>query len=160
MKTIKINLVLFVALFSFSASIFANSNPPAKEATTYAYLKFENLTSGNSQDSKHKDWIPILFIENENAIRNGLPIKQLTMVLELDKSTTKLQEACANGKVFPAMEIVETTRPGLEGRPMCYLKYKLERVHIKEVKTNTRDPRNPKTRLVLTFQAIQVGNER
>ena len=157
MKKVKILYVLFAAFFSISATIFANPNPPEKVATHYAYLKLENLTTGEAQDSRHKDWIPILFIENENAIGSGLLIKQLTMVLELDKSSTKLQEACANGRVFPAMEVMETTRPGLEGRPMCYLKYKLERVQIKEVKTNTRDPRMPKTRIVLNFEALRLG---
>ncbi|QOJ13398.1 MAG: type VI secretion system tube protein Hcp [Planctomycetia bacterium] len=104
-----------------------------------AYMKLGDI-KGESTDSDHKDWIiiesmssPIFRSVPEGAkdqqrARGETTLGDIVVVRQLDKSTTKLQEACANGTFFNEVEIHLCTTVKNKQEP--YLKYKLKNVIV------------------------------
>ncbi len=82
-----------------------------------------------TSDKDHKKWIDIQSMSTPMAAQ-GRPKSSAQGTLRLrghlDKSSTKLQEACANGTYFDEIEIAIPTNDKREP----YLKYKLERVFV------------------------------
>jgi len=103
---------------------------------------FFNLGSikGEATDEGHKDWIIIQSMSSpiHRSIPQGAKDQQRTkgettlgdivMVRQLDKSSTKLQEACANGTFYPTVEIHFCSTLGNKQEP--YLKYVLSDVVV------------------------------
>ena len=104
-----------------------------------AYLKLGDI-KGEASDSGHKDWVIIQSMSSPiyRSIPEGAKDHQRTkgettlgdiaIVRELDKSSTKLQEACANGTFYPEVEIHFCSTVGNKQEP--YLKYKLQNVVV------------------------------
>jgi type VI secretion system secreted protein Hcp len=99
-----------------------------------AYVKLGDI-KGEATDSDHKDWIIIQSMSSPifRSIPDGAKDQQRTkgettlgdvvVSRQLDKSSTKLQEACANGTFFKEVEIDFCTTVNNKQEP--YLKYKL-----------------------------------
>lgn len=99
-----------------------------------AFLKLDGI-QGEATDQGHKDWIIIqsMSASIHRSIPSGAKDQQRTkgetslgdiqLVRQLDKSSTKLQEACAAGKFFKTVEIEFCTVVKDKQEP--YLKYKL-----------------------------------
>ena len=100
-----------------------------------AYVKIGDI-KGEATDSGHKDW---LLIESMNSpihrtIAPGVKDNQrsrgetvlgdISIIRTLDKSSPKLAEACANGTLYPEVQIDLTTQFGKENR--TYLTYSLK----------------------------------
>ena len=100
-----------------------------------AFLKLGDI-KGEATDDGHKEWI---LIESMSApITRSIPagakdqqrtkgdtmLGDVVIVRQLDKSSTKLQEAAANGTFFPVAEIHLTTTVKNKQEP--YLVYKLK----------------------------------
>lgn len=104
-----------------------------------AYLKLGDI-KGEATDSGHKEWIiiqsmssPIMRSIPEGAkdhqrTKGETTLGDVVVVRELDKSSTKLQEACANGTFFTEVEIHFCSTVGNKQEP--YLKYKLHNVIV------------------------------
>ncbi len=100
-----------------------------------AFVKMGDI-KGEATDSAHKDWILIESMSSPiyRSIPQGAKDQQRTkgettlgdvvIVRQLDKSSTKLQEACANGTFFPEVEIHFCTTVKNKQEP--YLTYKLK----------------------------------
>jgi type VI secretion system secreted protein Hcp len=104
-----------------------------------AFVKLGDI-KGQATDAGHKDWI---IIESMSApIHRSIPanardqqrtqgstaLGDVVLVRELDKSSTKIQEACANGTFFPDVQIDLCATVGNNQEP--YLQYKLKNVII------------------------------
>lgn len=104
-----------------------------------AYVKIGNI-QGEATSEDHKDWI---IIESMSApIHRSLPqgakdmqrvrgetvLGDVVLVRELDKSSTKLAEACANGTFYPEVQIDFCTTVKNKQEP--YLTYKLKDVIV------------------------------
>lgn len=104
-----------------------------------AFMKLGDI-KGEATDSNHKEWIiieamssPIFRSIPEGAkdsqrSRGDTTLGDIVVVRQLDKSSVKLQESCANGTYFDVVEITFTSQIGNEQIP--YLKYKLSNVII------------------------------
>ncbi len=104
-----------------------------------AYVKMADI-QGESTDTGHKDWILIESLSSPifRSIPGGAKDQQRTkgettlgdivVVRQLDKSSTKLQEACAAGKFFNEVEVHFCTT--VKGKQEPYLKYKLKNVIV------------------------------
>jgi type VI secretion system secreted protein Hcp len=104
-----------------------------------AFVKLGDI-KGESSDSDHKEWIIVdsLSAPIHRSIPPGAKDQQRTkgettlgdvvVVRNLDKSSVKLQEACANGTFFPEVEVHMCTQVGNKAEP--YLKYKLSNVIV------------------------------
>lgn len=104
-----------------------------------AYLKLGDI-KGESTDADHKDWIIIESMSSPifRSIPEGAKDQQRTkgettlgdvvVVRQLDKSSTKLQEACANGTFYSEVEIHFCSTVKNKQEP--YLKYKLTDVIV------------------------------
>lgn len=104
-----------------------------------AYVKIGSI-QGEATSVDHKDWI---IIESMSApIHRSLPqgakdmqrvrgetvLGDVVLVRELDKSSTKLAEACANGTFYPEVEIHFCTQ--IKNKQEPYLTYKLKDVIV------------------------------
>ena len=100
-----------------------------------AFVKLGDI-KGQATDADHKDWI---LIESMSApISRSIPanardqqrtqgstsLGDVVLVRELDKSSTKLAEACANGTFFPEVQIDLCATVGNKQEP--YLTYKMK----------------------------------
>jgi type VI secretion system secreted protein Hcp len=106
-----------------------------KETQMAAFLKLGDI-KGESTDKEHNEWIiihslsaPLYRTIPEGAkdmqrSRGETSLGDVVIVRELDKSTTKLQEACATGTFFKEVEIHFCS--DLNNKSEVYLKYKLE----------------------------------
>lgn len=104
-----------------------------------AYMKLGDI-KGEATDQDHKDWILIESMSSSifRSVPQGAKDQQRTKgettlgdvvcVRQLDKSSTKLQEACANGTFFKEVELHFCTTVKNKQEP--YLTYKLSNVII------------------------------
>ena len=104
-----------------------------------AFMKLSDI-KGEATDNEHKDWIIIQSLDS--AVRRSIPagakdaqrsrgdtaLEDVSVVRELDKSSTKLQEACANGTFYDEVEIHLTTQ--VKNKQQPYLTYKLKNVIV------------------------------
>lgn len=107
-----------------------------------AFMKLGDI-KGEATDNEHKDWIIIesmsspIFRSVELDTKSGertinpLMIGDIVCVKELDKSSPKIAESCANGTFFPEVEIHFTVSAGSgEPKQEPYLTYKLKDVIV------------------------------
>lgn len=104
-----------------------------------AFMKLGDI-KGEATDSNHNEWIliqsmssPIFRSIPEGAKDNqrsfgDTTLGDIVVVRELDKSSVKLQEACANGTFYDEVEIHFTTQS--QNNQMTYLAYKLSDVIV------------------------------
>jgi type VI secretion system secreted protein Hcp len=108
---------------------------------------------GEATDADHKDWILIESMSSPifRSIPEGAKDQQRTKgdttlgdvvaVRQLDKSSTKLQEACANGTFFKDVEIHFCTTVKNKQEP--YLKYKLADVIVSSYSIHANSSGSP-----------------
>ena len=104
-----------------------------------AFMKLGDI-KGESTDTDHKEWILIesmsspLFrsvpsgAKDQQRTKGDTTLGDIVCVRQLDKSSTKLQEACANGTFFKEVEIHFCTTVKNKQEP--YLTYKLSDVIV------------------------------
>jgi type VI secretion system secreted protein Hcp len=104
-----------------------------------AFMKLGDV-KGEATDSAHKDWIIIESMsapvhrtvpegaKDQQRSRGHTVLGDVVIVRQLDKSSTKLQENCANGTYFKEVEIHFCTQVKNKQEP--YLEYKLQDVII------------------------------
>jgi type VI secretion system secreted protein Hcp len=104
-----------------------------------AFLKLGDI-KGEATDTGHADWIIINSLSapisrsippgarDQQRTKGDTTLGDVVCVRQLDKSSTKLQEACASGKFFPEAEIHLCTV--VKGKQEPYLKYKLADVIV------------------------------
>ena len=104
-----------------------------------AFMKLGDI-KGEATDKDHKDWILIESMssplyrsipegaKDQQRTKGDTTLGDIVVVRQLDKSSTKLQEACANGTFFKEVEIHFCTTVKNKQEP--YLKYKLENVIV------------------------------
>ena len=117
---------------------------------------------GEATDTDHKDWIiiqsmssPIMRSVPEGAkdhqrTKGETTLGDISVVRELDKSSTKLQEACANGTFFQEVEVHFCSTVGNKQEP--YLKYKLKDVIVSSYSIHANSSGDP-----LPSEAITLG---
>jgi type VI secretion system secreted protein Hcp len=104
-----------------------------------AYVKLGSI-EGQCTEKEHEKWIIIQSMsspihrsvpegaKDQQRTRGETTLGDIVIVRELDKSTPKLQEACANGTFFSEVEIHFCTTVKNKQEP--YLKYKLKDVIV------------------------------
>ena len=100
------------------------------------YLKFDGI-DGEAQDRDHKNWSNLTsfsqghFVPTDAATgraRGRVVFEDIVVTKELDKASPKLAEACAQGKVFPKVDI-HWTRVAADGA-QTYYSYELKNVLV------------------------------
>ena len=104
-----------------------------------AFMKLGNI-GGEATDADHKNWIIIESMsspifrsipegaKDQQRARGDTTLGDISVVRQLDKSSPKLAEACANGTFFPSVEVDFCTTVGNKQEP--YLKYKMTNVIV------------------------------
>ena len=104
-----------------------------------AFLKMGDI-KGEATDQNHKDWILLESLsspifrsipagaKDQQRTKGETTLGDIVVVRQLDKSSTKLQEACAAGKFFNDVEVHFCTTTKNKQEP--YLKYKLKDVIV------------------------------
>lgn len=129
------------------------------------YMKLGDI-KGESTDSGHKDWIlvesmsaPIFRSIPEGAkdqqrTKGHTTLGDVVVVRQLDKSSTKLQEACANGTFFKEVEIHFCTTVKNKQEP--YLKYKLSDVIVSSYSFHGNESGSPLPSEQITLSSVAV----
>jgi type VI secretion system secreted protein Hcp len=102
------------------------------------FIKFDGV-DGEAQDKDHKGWVDVLSFSwgihragggatGQTRRRGVATVEDVVVNKEYDKSSPKLAEAVCTGKVFPKVEIHDTTTYA-ENRA-TYLKYELKNVLV------------------------------
>ena len=103
------------------------------------FIKFDGI-DGEAKDKDHKGWSDILSLSwglhragsgatGQTRRRGVVTVEDVVCTKEYDKSSPKLAEAVCSGKVFPKVEIHNTTTYG-EGNRATFLKYELKNVLV------------------------------
>ncbi|MDH3824586.1 MAG: type VI secretion system tube protein Hcp [Nitrosopumilus sp.] len=121
------NNLYFLFIFGF---LLIGSGFAISDAYGAGYIKFDGV-DGESTDRDHKDWIILLSFSQETwmpedsaTTRDQYEVSDIIVVKELDKSSPKLAESIAKGKVFPKVEI------HLDSGNETYYAYELTNVMI------------------------------
>ena len=126
-----------------------------------AYIKIGSI-KGEATDQQHKDWVIIESMSSSitRSIPSGARDQQrsrgdttphdIAITRQLDASSTKLQEACANGTFFPTVEIHFCTQVKNKQEP--YLIYKLSDVIVSSYSISASQDGNP-----LPHESITLG---
>ena len=130
-----------------------------------AYIKFDGV-DGEEQDKDHKNWTPITSFSQalhkqgsgatSTARRRGDTVFEDVVVTKLiDKSTPKIAEAVAKGKVFPKVEIHVTASYTDSGR-VTYYAYELKDVLVTSYHISGSSDDKPMENISLNFEEIKV----
>ena len=104
------------------------------------FIKFDGI-DGEAQDKDHKGWSDILSVSwglhragagatGATRRRGVVTVEDVLCTKEYDKSSPKLAEAVCLGKVFPKVEIHDTTTYGEGGSRTTFLKWELKNVMV------------------------------
>ena len=131
-----------------------------------AFLKLGDI-KGEATDQDHKDWIQVESMsapihrsipegaKDQQRARGDTTLGDVVIVRPLDKSSTKLQEACASGKFYADAEIHLCTT--VKGKQQPYLKYLLKNVIISSYSFhgNASGSPTPSEELTLAFTGVE-----
>jgi type VI secretion system secreted protein Hcp len=131
--------------------------------TAAVFVKYDGV-DGESKDSKHEKWIDVLSIDwgahqpgggmtGQSRRRGAVVVEDMTLTLEYEKSSPKLQEKCLMGEVIPKLEIELTSTYG--GSRVTYLKYELKNVMVTSYSVSGSDGR-PTVVIGNNFEEIKV----
>jgi len=137
----------------------------APEADAAAYIKFDGV-DGEAQDKDHAAWSDLLSVQqsitrsSEGAstrARGSAVLSDIVVVKELDKSSPKLAESVATGKVFPKVEIHLTASYADSGR-VTYYAYELKNVMVSSysISANGQTDEIPMEEISFNFEEIKV----
>jgi type VI secretion system secreted protein Hcp len=129
------------------------------------FIKFDGV-DGETNDKDHKGWSDILSFSwgvhragagatGQTRRRGVATVEDVLITKEYDKSSPKLAEAVCTGKVFPKVEIHDTTTYA-ENRS-TYLKYELKNVLVTShnVSGTTGGDAVPTETMSLNFEEIK-----
>jgi type VI secretion system secreted protein Hcp len=144
-----------------------NGNSVSADGTGGGYYLQLGDVKGSSKDEGHENWINLLSVRQSITrptgastgsvrVRSGAQFGDIVTVKEVDASTPKLQEAIADGTVFPRVEIQLTSSDG--GRQQPYLMWELKNVRISSYSINGSADGNsiPVEEISLNFEEIKV----
>lgn len=130
-----------------------------------AFMKLGDI-KGESTDQGHKDWIliesmsaPIYRNIPEGArdnerVRGRTTCGDVVVVRQFDKSSVKLQAACANGTFFKEVELHLCAQVKNKAEP--YLKYKLSNVIITSYSFHgTAEGGKPSEELTMNYTKVE-----
>lgn len=134
------------------------------DAEAAAYLKFDGV-DGEALDSEHKGWSDLLSFEQTMSQPGGsstgatrrrgdVIFEDITLVKELDKSSPKIAESIAKGKVYPLVEFELVADYG--GSRAVYLKYELTNVMVTSYSISGSANEVPTEQFSLNFEEIKV----
>jgi len=130
-----------------------------------AFIKIGDI-AGEATDQDHKNWIIIESMSSpiHRSIPQGAKDQQRTkgettlgdivLVRQLDKSSVKLQEACATGKFYDKVEVHFCSTSGNKQEP--YLKYLLSDVIVSSYSFHGNSSGNPLPSEEVTLGFTQV----
>ena len=130
-----------------------------------AYIKFDGI-DGEAKSDGHKDWIEILSFNQgihkpasgasgSTRRRSSTEFTDLVVAKELDKSSPKLAEAVATGRVIPrvALDVTVATERG----DVTYYRYELTNVIVTSYQVNMDNSEYlPMDSFSLNFEEIKV----
>ena len=131
-----------------------------------AFMKLGDV-QGEATDQDHQNWIIIESMsapihrsipegaKDQQRSRGETTLGDVSIVRQLDKSSTKLQEACANGTFYPEVEIHFCTTVKNKQEP--YIKYKLKDVIVSSYSfsgIHTGDPL-PSEQITLAYTEVE-----
>ena len=123
------------------------------------YIKFDGV-DGETQDKDHKGWSDLLsFTESSNirddstSNRNQYEVLDIVIVKELDKSSPKLAESIAMGKVFPKVEIHLISNEG------HFFAYELTNVMITNYSISGSEKNIPTEEISLNYEKITLAEK-
>jgi type VI secretion system secreted protein Hcp len=130
-----------------------------------AFIKFDGV-DGEAQDKDHKGWCDLLsFAQVIHKIGGGATstarrrgdtqFEDIQISKLLDKSSPKLAEALAKGKVFPKVEIHTTASYTDSGR-VTYYAYELKDVMVSSYSVSGGSEDKPSEAMSLNFEEIKV----
>jgi len=103
------------------------------------FIKFDGI-DGEANDKDHKAWSNLLSFSwglhkagagatGSTRRRGVVTVEDVVVTKEYDKSSPKLAESICLGKVFPKVEIHDTTTYG-EGNRAVFMKFELKNVMV------------------------------
>ena len=133
------------------------------DAEAAAYLKFDGV-DGEALDAEHKGWSDLLSFEQtmskpgastgSSRSRGSVIFEDITLIKELDKSSPKIAESIAMGKVYPSVEFELVADYG--GSRAVYLKYELTNVMVTSYSISGSANEVPTEQFSLNFEEIKV----
>ena len=148
------NNFYFLFIFGF---LLISSGFLISDAYGAGYIKFDGI-DGESVDKDHKDWINLLSFSDDSKIREDsvstryqYDVSDIIVVKELDKSSLKLAESIAMGKVFPKVEI------HLDSGKETYYVYKLTNVMITSYTISGTNNEIPTEEFSLNYEKITIS---
>ena len=104
------------------------------------FAKYDGI-DGESKDKDHDKWIDVLSIDwgahkpgggqtGQSRRRGTAIVEDVTLTIEYEKASPKLQEKCLKGEVIPKLEIDVTATYSETGERETYLRYELKDVLI------------------------------
>jgi len=128
------------------------------DAEAAAYIKFDGV-DGEATDAKHKEWIEVLSFsqsihrgDSGSSVRTTASVvfEDIVLTKELDKSSPKLAESVATGKVIPKVEFELTSSAG------TYYKYELTNVMVTSYSVSGTADDRPIEQVSLNFEQIKT----
>ena len=103
------------------------------------FIKFDGV-DGEANDKDHKGWCNLMSFSwglhkagagatGSTRRRGVVTVEDVVISKEYDKSSPKLAESVCMGKIFPKVEIHDTTTYG-DGNRAVFLKYELKNVMV------------------------------
>ena len=133
------------------------------DAEAAAFIKFDGV-DGEATDKDHKDWINLLSFQQtisresstsgSSRARSSAVFEDIVLTKQLDKSSPKIQEAIATGKVYPSVEFELAADYG--GSRAVYLKYELKNVMVTSYSISGSADEVPIEQISLNFEEIKV----
>ncbi len=113
MKTHRIATALFVALTVIVAGTTAHAA---------IYIQIPDV-KGESRETNNDQWVDVLSVSwgahkpgegltGQSRRRGAAVVEDVTLTIEYEKASPKLQESCLQGEVIPKLEILETSNGG------------------------------------------------
>lgn len=129
------------------------------------YIKFDGI-DGEFQDKDHKNWSVLESFSQSlhktgggktGSTRRGgdVQFEDIHVGKEVDKSSPKLAEAVAKGKVFSKVEIHVTASYTDSGR-ITYYAYELKNVQVSSYQVGGNGDSRPSEQMSLNFEEIKV----
>lgn len=152
----KLSLVA-IAVFAVALTLIGLAN----DAEAAAYLKFDGI-DGEAKDRNHQNWSDLMSFQQTISrdtttssgaarARAGAVFEDLVVTKTLDKSSPKIAESIAMGKVFPKVEIHLTSNAGT-----TYYSYELTNVMVTSYSVGGSADDIPTEQISLNFEEIKV----
>jgi type VI secretion system Hcp family effector len=143
---------LFIFGFVLASSVLTN------DAFAAGYIKFEGL-DGEAADEDHKGWSDLVSFSqistrgDSTSTRTINEVSEISVVKELDKSSPKIAESIAMGKMFPKIEIHFDENDGI------YHSYELTNVMISSYSMSGDASNQPIEEISLLYEKLVISSE-